>query len=35
MRRQLLMQSQPACPASTAIIQIARLVAEKFAAKAG
>ena len=35
MRRQLLMQSHPTCPASTAISQIARLLAEKFVAKAG
>ena len=35
MRRQLLMQSQPACPASTAISQIARVLAEKFVSKAG
>jgi flagellar biosynthesis protein FlhG len=35
MRRQLLMQSQPTCPASTAISQIARVMAEKFVSKAG
>ena len=35
MRRQLLMQSQPTCPASTAISQIARVLAEKFVSKAG
>ncbi|HQT00357.1 MAG: cobyrinic acid a,c-diamide synthase [Hydrogenophilales bacterium 16-64-46] len=35
MRRQLLVQTQPACPASTAISLIARLLAEKFVAKAG
>ena len=35
MRRQLLMQSLPGCPASTAITQIARLLAEKFVSKAG
>ena len=35
MRRQLLLQSQPACPASTAITQIARSLAEKFVSKPG
>ena len=35
MRRQLLMQSQPTCPASTAISQIARVLSEKFVSKAG
>ena len=34
MRRQLLMQSQPGCPASAAITQIARLLAEKFVSRA-
>ncbi len=35
MKRQLLMQSLPGCPAATALTQIARTLAEKFASKPG
>lgn len=35
MKRQLLMQSQPTCPASSALVQIARVLAEKFVSRPG